>query len=294
MDQNNAASIIDFAQKNIECSVVEVGGSPVAISRPAGRALEKLKPFLDAMAQYPERRRGTATLTDLGSFIDHARRFADDGKSALFADVEEEQLIAVLDYHLPGPDGDARWCQHRGIYGFPQSEEWQRWTGSNKQKMGLADFAEFIEQNCLDVLPPEAAGAGAKEWAERSGVDFATPQRLMEVSRNLSVRVTERVSGAVTLQTGECQIQFVAEHSDQVGQPLKVPAAFLLGIPCFRNGEAFQVCARLRYRVKDGVITWWYDLHRTDRVIEVAIQDAARKAQEGTGLPLFFGTPEVP
>ncbi|TXH10344.1 MAG: DUF2303 family protein, partial [Hyphomicrobiaceae bacterium] len=50
--------------------------------------------------------------------------------------------------------------------------------------------------------------------------------------------------------------------------------------------------ARLRYRVKDGALTFWYELWGIDRVFELAFTDVCNLARDQTGLPLFYGTPE--
>lgn len=298
-DASSAAAIVGAVERLAGVEVIgvpEAGApNPLLIVASQGKVLYPAKKFLDELRAVPERRHGTATLLDLASFINHACRFKDDGRSVIFAvrDPNAPKLIAVLDYHGKGHYSDANWTQHRGVYAFPLSEEWRRWTGANKRNMSQTEFAEFIEANILEVLPPDAAGAGAKDFAARLGVEFAAPQRLMEVSRNLSVRVTDRVAQAVTLQSGEAQFSFASTHSDETGAPLRVPAAFLLGLPIFTGGECFQIAARLRYRVKEGVVSWWYELHRADRAFEVAVEDAAKAAAEATGLPLFFGTPEV-
>jgi uncharacterized protein YfdQ (DUF2303 family) len=298
-EASNAAAIVGAVERLAGVEVIGVPGegapAPLVIVAPKGKDLYSAKQFLDELREVPERRRGTATLLDLASFINHACRFKDERRSAIFAvrDPKAPQLIAVLDYHARGHASEPNWAQHRGVYAFPLSEEWRRWTGSNKRTMSQTEFAEFIEANILEVLPPDAAGAGAQDFAARLGVEFAAPQRLMEVSRNLSVRVTDRVTQAVTLQSGEAQFSFASTHADETGAPLKVPAAFLIGLPIFTGGECFQIAARLRYRAKEGVVSWWYELHRADRAFEVAVEDAAKAAAEATGLPLFFGTPEA-
>jgi uncharacterized protein YfdQ (DUF2303 family) len=291
------AAVIDLVSRIGDASLVEVDGKAVAVSTPTGRQLHQIKQFTDALLELPERRKGTASLTDLNSFIDHTLRFAHPDRSAIFAHIPTEsdgkpELRAVLDYHDKGADSTARWCQHVARYSFPISEEWRRWIGNAKKAMSQADFAEFIEANILDVLPPESAGESAKDWAQRSGVAFATPQRLMDASRNLVIKVTDRVQQAITLASGECQVQYSSTHSDEAGAPVKVPGAFLIGLPVFRNGDHFQLAARLRYRLREGVVSWWYELHRADRVLEFAIQESARKAAEATALPLFYGKPE--
>jgi hypothetical protein len=293
---SNAAATISAIERLSQIEVIPNadGSEPLVIVAPLGKALYSAKQFFDEVRPVPERRKGTVTLLDLSSFVDYVLRWSDPGRTVIFAvrDERAPRLISIIDYHSKGHNGDPQWCQHRAVYPFPLSEEWTRWKGKSGQVMSQQDFAQFIEAGILEVLSPESAGEGAKDFAARCGVEFASPQRLVELSRSLSVRVKDTVHQAVTLSSGETQLNYTSTHEDGAGAPIKVPGAFLLGLPVFRAGESFQVCARLRYRVKEGGISWWFDLHRADRAFEVAVEDAAKSAQQSTGLALFFGTPE--
>jgi uncharacterized protein YfdQ (DUF2303 family) len=300
-ETSDAAAIVSAVERLGQVDVFpadfdEAGkpGAPLVFAVPKGKNLVKAKPFLDELRDRPERRKGTATLLDLTSFIEHACRFKDEGRSALFAvrDPSAPKLISVLDYHDKGHASQPSFCAHRGVYEFPLSEEWKRWTRLNKEPMNQAVFAEFIESNALELLPPAMAGESQKDFADRLGVEFASPQQMMEVSRGLSAHTKDTYHQHVNLASGETAFSFASAHQDAQGQPLKVPAAFLIGLPVFKRGEGFMLAARLRYRVKDAQITWWYELWRHDVVFDTAVEEAAKAAQEGTGLPLFFGTPE--
>lgn len=293
---SDAAATISAIERLSQIEVLPAanGRDPLVIVAPLGKRIYSAKPFLDEVRTVPERRKGTVTLLDLPSFIGYVSRWSEPSRSVIFAvrDERSPRLISVIDYHSAGHDSDAAWCQHRAVYPFPVSEEWTRWKGKSGQGMTQQEFAQFIETGILEVLSPESAGEGARDFAMRCGVEFASPQRLVELSRSLSVRVKDSVHQAVKLSSGETQLNYTSTHEDGAGAPIKVPGAFLLGLPVFRAGETFQVCARLRYRVKEGAVTWWFDLHRADRAFEVAVEDAAAVASESTGLALFFGTPE--
>ena len=271
-------------------------GQGFALAVPRGKQLFSGKEFIDEFRTAPERRQGTANLGDLDSFIAHALRFKDDD-SAIFAsaDPQRPQLVSVLDYHRQGPDGAPRFGRHRGVYAFPLSEEWTRWTGAAGKVMSQKAFAEFVESNILNVADPGEAGTGAREFARVLGVEFAGPQRLMEMSRGLSVRVAAKVQNVVNLGTGETQFVYVTEHQNERGEPLKVPGAFLLALRVFRGGPAYQVPVRLRHRVdkEAGSVSWSFELWRTDLSFEHAFKEASEKAAATTGLPLYVGTPEA-
>lgn len=290
---NTASVVAAIVRDHIKPEQLELPDGNDVLLLPQGIEAHSLKPFLDEYRRAPERRKGIAYLGDLDSFIAHAKRFADED-SALFADpsATNPSLTAVLDYHRIGSDGAPRFGQHRGVYSFPLSDEWQAWQKSNGKAMGQAEFAEFVENRVTDLADPSGAGESALALAEAIGATFASPSKLLELSRGLSLRVGARVQNATNLTTGEVQMQFVTEHQDERGAPLKVPGAFLVALPVFRSGALYQLAARLRYRLRDGVVSWFYELHRSDRVFEHAFKEACDLAQKETNLPLFVGAPE--
>lgn len=255
-----------------------------------------VKRFVDEYLDRPERMKGTAMLTDLGSFIAHVNEFKDED-SALFAvQGDEPRIVCVYDYNRSKrDDGEAepRFGEHRARYDFPLSEEWEAWTGSDGQAMNQQAFAEFIENRIADVVDPSRAGDNAKAFAATLGATFATPSKLLGLSRGLSVRVGQTIRQATNLSSGEAEIQFESQHTDERGKALMVPQAFLIGVPMFRNGARYQIPARLRYRLTGGSISWFFELYRADAALEHAVNEACIEAKSKTALRLFFGAAEV-
>jgi uncharacterized protein YfdQ (DUF2303 family) len=293
----NAQAVAEIVAKLHEPTPLVVAtpadGSGFAIAVPKGINLVSTKKFIDEYRTRPERREGTAKLGDLESFIAHTNRFKDAG-SVIFASdsPRSPSLTSVLDYHEDAK-GQPRFGKHRGHYAFPLSEEWRRWIAAGQQKMTQAQFAEFIEENIVNIVDPLAALDVAVEFAKTMGTEYGTSQRLMEMSRGLKIRVTSHVQNAVTLSSGESQFLYTAEHQDERGQPLKVPGACLVGLRVFQGGAHYQVPVRIRYRTKDGEITWSLDLQRVDATFEDAFNEAKQRVREETALPLFVGTPEA-
>lgn len=301
-DRTEADAIIEAARLGVDASIETIEHPnedllALVVKRATkdGVVVEVFNPALfDSYRDGPRFRRGTAKFTDLASFVAHANRFKDKD-SALFAAISTEpSLTSVLDYHRAGADEDPRFGKHRGVYSFPLSEEWLAWAGQNGKSMAQVDFAAFVEDRILDIADGGAALDRAKAFAEALSCSFASPQKMLELSRGLSVRVDSAVKNAQNLATGEAQILFETKHTDEVGAPIKVPTAFLITIPVFKNGAAYQIPARLRYRVNAnaGRVTWSYELYRADRVLEHAVTEACDAAVKETTLPLFRGTPE--
>lgn len=252
----------------------------------------------------PLRRRGTAALDQLGSFVAHAKRFRGP-TSALFASRSDKaaSIVAVYDYHDAGPEhpeqndptaapssGLARFCEHRAIYRFPVSEAFTAWTSPQKD-LGQAAFAELIEDRIADLIDPKRAPS-LVDLAAELGISLASPSRMIELSRGLAVRVASKVMQAVRLASGESTFSFASEHQDETGAPLKVPSGFAISIPVFERGENYALLCRLRYRVQQGSVLWSLAVHNAQKAHADAFEAACAYAAEQTGLPLLYGTPE--
>jgi hypothetical protein len=311
-----AEAVAEIVKKHIAPTVVPLTvpdeGSAAVLVLPDGLGLRAhdIKPYLDAYRKNPEFRKGTARLQDLASLVAYVNRFKNED-SALFADrnMAAPAITGIIDYHdavnsLDGvvdTEAKARFAYHRANYAFPLSDEWKAWKTADGTLMDQQAFAEFLEDRIGDVMmPPDLNHAPLDDDKEAKlanlvgllGGAFASPSRLMELSRGLAVRVSETVKQATTLSSGEMQIQYTAAHQDEQGQPLKVPTLFLVAIPVFRSGALYQIAIRLRYRVSGGSVKWCCQMYRPDKVFEHAFDEACVVARDGTALPLFMGCPE--
>lgn len=266
-------------------ALVSVGGDGVThIGRDA----------FDEYREAPVRRKGTATVTDLDSFIAHVDRFK-DGDSAVFADDDrsEPSLTAVLDYHAAGADGAPRFGGHRTRYAFPFSDEWKAWSESDAKPMSMVEFAAFLEDHIVDVLADDSElPADMQKFVDAVGGKIASPTKLMEIAVNLQVHEKSTLREATKLSSGEAELSFQSEHTDASGKPLKVPSLFLIGVPVFRNGDPWRIAVRFRYRKTQGGVLFFYEMWRPDRVFDAAFKEACDKVREATGLPLLMGQPE--
>lgn len=328
LHESEAKAVADIVRKHIAPALIDVADAlnvgalgpdgsdevPVLVL-PTGLQAHSIKPFLDQYRTAPERREGTAKLVELESFCDHVNRFK-DADSAIFAEpsTTSPKLMAVLDYHqrcnLPTGedvvvgevvrgevkpvDGKPRFGKHRAVYPFPLSDEWQAWLAKNGHPMPQAEFATWLEDRIVDVADPQAAFTSAKRFAEALGITtFASPNKLLDLSRGLTIHVDERAATKVNPSTGETSVFYSAEHQDEAGAPLVIPRAFLIQIPVFRAGTLYQLPVRLKYRLASGRLAWFYDIHNVLKAFDDAFREACDLAAEKTGLPLFYGSPEV-
>lgn len=303
VNYGDAAAIIDAMEKHQEPAVItpnDDGTLPPLVALSTATRLESTKRFTDELRTAPERVKGTAVLDSPESFIDYVKAFA-GLETKLFASANVfscPSIGAIIDHHGKGPDIKPSFCTHRARHDFQLSDEWLAWTGRATKSFPQKEFAEFIEDHLIDVLSPEhldAVDKDLKATVENLGVSLASPATMLTLSKSLTVRVNMLASQAANIQSGEVDLQFKTEHTDATGQALKVPTAFLIAIPVFRNAVVRDaMLVRLRYRVQDGgKVMWSFVPYRYDLVLNKAFTEACTLIQSATDLPLFFGSPEA-
>lgn len=295
-----ADAVAEIQRKATEPHLLDVDmgerGATKLLIAPSGAQVTDLRALLEPNLPAPPRRKGTAKLGTVDAFIAHAKRFASE-HSVIFANPDAAggpQLVSVLDYHQKGHDGAPSWGQHRGLYAFPVSDEWTEWTKNDAEKMSQSAFAAFVEDRITDIGDPALVDDTSALLALLSllNTTFASPSKLLDLSRGLAVRENNRVVNATNLSTGEASLVYEAKLEGEDGAPLKVPGAFLVSIPVFKGEAPYRFAARLRFRTSGGNIVWWYELYNAQATFDDAFNGACAKAAKETGLPLFIGTPE--
>lgn len=250
--------------------------SPVA-SVPPGYSLTSLRQY-----DPPEAAAGTVAVHSLGSLADYLKRHA-TAASAVFAGRESRTIHGVIDWHHPDGEMDAPgWARHRVDYRLEFTPEWTAWAGIAGKPTGQQAFAEFIEENLPDIVSPDAA-------------------TVLEVVRNLSGNRKVKFGSQRNLANGDVALQWIEETDAGTGpnQETKVPSELLLKLPVYRGAEratTYEVKAFLRYRVKDGVLTFEVKPHRPERALDGAFEDVVAAlaselaSRELKDLPLYLGT----
>lgn len=265
---------------------------------------ESVKKYFDEYLPAPERRKGFTEHTDQATFIDYVNRFSGDDCVIFASDSRDRPtMYAVFNHHPGGPEHErAGWGDHRAIYKFPVSEEWQAWHGKDGALMGQGEFAEFIEDRILDVVPPPSSMDGAtgevtlnmpteaRRFLAIAGGRCALPAEIMTLSRGLKIHADEKVERSVNLQSGENAMVYASEHRTTDGGKVDIPQMFLLQIPVFHGGPLYTLVARLRYRLADGRVRWAYQLHRADLVFDHAFKETVDTTRQATGRPVFMGS----
>jgi hypothetical protein len=264
---------------------------PLAIDLKGNSAvIRDIKGAIEHYRTGPERRKGTANVTTLQSFIELVNRHKDEG-SVIFAKTAwpNPRLAAVVDYH--NTDNSPRHSQHRIEYAFPITTEMKAWIDGNGKVMDQGEFASFIEEHAAELAAPtdEEKETYEPQFKER----FCLPIELIDLSRHLEVFVGGKVKQSTRLSSGEKTIEFVDEHMDKNGQKIDVPGIFIVSVQSFIDGQFIRIPARLRYRIKSQTATWFYQLYRWDFRLREEVKADLDAAAKATALPAYEGAPEL-
>lgn len=224
---------------------------------------------------FPARASGTLNLHDAPSFIIAVNALKGTATTRIYCDADQTKatatFMAVFNDNAPGMPG---WCDHRAVFATRPSVEWSRWKGKDRQPMTQAAFAEWLEENMRDVATIEGLPTGSA---------------MLEMALTMEVTQDARFKSALRLQSGGVDLTYVSKDDDTTLQRMRVFDRFALGVAPFLNGAHYQVMARLRYRVKEGAVNFWYELVRPDLVFADALKEIVAKVSAETGAQVLYG-----
>lgn len=250
---------------------VEPGKVYVVPSSSGGRTTIDLTG--DEYRDFPARKRGTVTVEDVASFAQYYDKHA-HADSEVYADLDTGVITAVLDAHL-GTGEAARWQEFRLILRLTPTPQWTTWNGRDRIYMRQLDFAEFLEDNLVDIASEPVPAAELLEIA-------TTFQAKSKVSYASSTVLS---SGAITLNYEE-----TSDASGGAKGQLVVPKKFAIGIAPFDDVDPYKVEARFRHRIESSALKLCYILERPQDVLRDAVKTVVGQVEEACGIKVMRGS----
>lgn len=285
----------ELARKAIEPRIIEAKDGTQFLISNKEMNVEDVTKLTERHLTSPKRRTGNTTLARLHSYIDFTNRYKSEESIILVEGKVGKNTIAAaaLTIFNADPAGSDQLKAGHGDfkcdYKFPISKELKAFVDRNGHTMTQADFAMFLEDHISDMSSPSLmAEEDQKAIVRGLGGAGADPITMLELARGLEVRVTETVTNQSKLASGEMSFKFSAEHAGVDGKPLSIPVWFLIRVPLFEGGAPIDIPVRLRYRVKEGIVTWSYELYRMNEAFDKAFDDAVTFIKEKTELPVFI------
>lgn len=218
----------------------------------------------------PPRVLQSVTVDDRASFAAYVNRFS-DARSVLIADLDTFTITGVLDYHGAATAEDPAApsaLRHKVALVFRPSEEFKRWNGIQDKYHSQAAFAEFLDENSVDIVDPE-------------------PAIMIEIARDLEATKGSTFKSSTRLESGDRSFSYTTET--QVRGDMRVPSKFSLSIPLFEGEAPRELTARFRFKIGDDGLYLGFVWHRVEHVRRAEFRQTAFELAEMTGRPVFFG-----
>lgn len=280
IDQTTAKLIAELATAGLE--PIESGAHATHLRLPPGYQLQDISAAIEKTQAEPNRLRGEITLCSLESLIQAINDQATSTKGAdddaathgyIYANPDNLTITAVFNDQRGARPG---WRDHRASFRAELTPEFQQWLGRNghTKAMTQGEFAEFIEDNIADIAGNDAS-------------------LLLEVATTIQAKSDITFSSAKRLQDGQTQLGYneVINATAGAAGALTIPKDFTLGLRIFKNGAAYAIKARLKYRLGGAAVKFWYELDRPQRAIEDAFGGYVDLVREKTTLAVLIGKP---
>lgn len=274
-DTNNLAETLAREMKAplpIEAPIVDI----TRVALPPGWTLAERDD--EKLSMTPRRKRAKVRAHDAESFVDYLARHGSSTHTTVWCQADyaagKVEFTAIVNDH--GEEEDPHWRDHTASFQPIFSQEWKAWTVMNKKTFSQAEFAAFIEEYIKDIASAEGLPTGSQ---------------MLEMALAFEANQDMRFKSAIRLQNGGVQMSFVQDDDGQTLAKMQMFDRFAIGLPVFWNGDAYRIDARLRYRVREGKVTFWFELVRPDKVLEAATKTLIDQIRNLSELPFFFGEP---
>lgn len=221
-------------------------------------------------ARLPDRIRQAVTVDDRASLTAFVNRFQDQD-AVLIADFDALTIRAQIDFHRANLEPRA--CEFRADLVLRKSEEFDRWDKIEGDLHSQGEFAEFLEENAVDIVSPD-------------------PAVMIEISRDLDATQDVAFKSATRPESGDRA--FTYETETRVKGELKIPREFAVSIPIYVGEQPDTLRARFRFRVTPKGLLMGFVWHRVEYQRRAHFGAIATQVAEDTGRPVFFGRAAAP
>jgi uncharacterized protein YfdQ (DUF2303 family) len=284
-DTNTEAAVIaDLAQQALYPQGITPGAVYVAADGNNGsRILDA-----DLYALHPRHIAAQRVVGDAESFVRYVTKHVIDGHTEVYADVPSSSVVAVIDSHDQGEGG---WQKHTARLELRKTKSWEAWTGIDGKLLEQVQFAEFIEQQALDVRSPESA-------------------LLVEIAQSFQAKTSVDFEGGERLDSGQVRLEYKETVTAKAGQKghIDIPTELELLLRPYIGGPVYVVYARFRYRLRGSALGLGVVLTRPQEILDAAFADIVTEIRDGKrtskddvetvvhegvpeGVPIFSGRP---
>jgi uncharacterized protein YfdQ (DUF2303 family) len=256
-DTTEAQDIASIARQGIRPAEV-APGIVVTVAGPDGttRVVDT-----DAYDESPRHIAAARVVGDAESFVRYVTKHVIDGHTEVYADTPSSAVVAVLDSHDAGQGG---WQKHTARLELRHTKSWEAWTKVDGKLLEQSDFAEFIEQQALDVRTPETAV-------------------LIELAQSFQAKTSVDFEGGERLDSGQVRLNYKETVTARAGQKghIEIPTELELLLRPYIGGPVYVVVARFRYRLRGSQLGLGIVLQRPQEILDAAFADIVTEIRDG-------------
>lgn len=215
----------------------------------------------DAYADSPRHIAASRVVGDAESFVRYVEKHVIDGHTEVYADTPSSAVVAVLDSHDAGQGG---WQKHTARLELRHTKSWEAWTKADGKLLEQTEFAEFIEQQALDVRKPDTAV-------------------LIELAQSFQAKTSVDFEGGERLDSGQVRLNYKETVTARAGQKghIEIPTELELLLRPYIGGPVYLVVARFRYRLRGSSLGLGIVLQRPQEILDAAFADIVTEIRDG-------------
>lgn len=207
-------------------------------------------------------------ISDFASFCGEYK----DARTRLFMD--EHRIVAIFDFQRPdNAEQSVERCLQRAELPLAPDDMTAAWLAViGKKSFQQFEFAEFLEDQAINIVDPCAAS-------------------ILEVARTLEATQKVVFKSSGRLDNGDRQLKWEQSTDARAGAngDLAIPAKITVKLMLVKGGDRIDVTLGLRYRVKDGAVTFSLVAFGFDLTIQSYLEGIAERITQATSLPVYRG-----
>ena len=254
----------------------EIEGVP-AVLVPEGATV---KTFDELTERYtPLRTKACRTMRTTQEFLNYYNRFAND-ESTIYVDVENAKFKGVIDHY--GFDNATDNQDHTVIYTCPETDEWQNWKNKNGKWMSQDELSEFLQDHCLQIVKPTPEQFTVQE---HDVVFDKLPDgaQMVQIAQTLSVTSNSAITSGKNMHNGAMKFEYNEDIEGRAGAKgeFEIPTYFVIGVELFKDGRAYLILCRFKYRKDGSRLAIRYEMVRPHKTHEHAVRDVINHIKNG-------------
>lgn len=266
----------EVIKKPFEPNIKFVDQRPILIKDSDG-CFDDLENYLTK----PTRIRLDENLTNFASFVEACDTRLDKEEAAIYTRIIQHAKYNSFKFTAFAKDcrnGNPEW---RNDFTFRFDSTFtthtRDWLVFDEEEMNQADFALFIDKHLSNI-----------RCREEDRKLYPSQMELFNFVTTLQDSKNDRFSRKVNIQNGDVSVSLERESDDGTKQQLKLFERFPIVLQIYEGFPEYQVEAKLRFRIRDGQVYFFYDIQGLEEMFIAARNWAVNELKAKTGLPVYI------